>query len=79
MIIEFESVYQEKILHSISSGYSEAIGYGGWSNYDIFARIAYYLCINLNDLEIRKNAKSILEKYANIRYEAIDLFERLID
>lgn len=79
LIMKFESVYQEKILRSISSGYSEATGYGGWGNYDIIAQLSYYLCINIKDLEIRKIAKSILEECANIRYVAKDLFESLSD
>jgi len=77
IVMKFESVYQAKILHSISLGYAEATGYGGWSNYDIFARIVYDLCLNLKDTEVKKIAKSILEECANIRYEAKDLLERL--
>lgn len=79
LVMKFESVYQKEILRNISSGYSEATGYGGWSNYDIFAKIAYYLCTNLKDLETRKIAKSILEECAKIRYEANNLLERLPD
>lgn len=77
IVMRFESVYQAKILHSISLGYAEATGYGGWSNYDIFARIAYNLCINLKDAEVKRIAKSILEECATIRYEAKNLLERL--
>ncbi|MGN7472083.1 protein kinase domain-containing protein [Brevibacillus sp. SAFN-007a] len=79
IIVKFESVYQSKILQSISYGYSEATGYGGWSNYDIFAQISYYLCINLKDLEVKKIARSILEECAKIRYSANDLLESLPD
>lgn len=77
IVIKFESVYQAKILHSISLGYAEATGYGGWSNYDIFARLTYDLCLNLKDSEVKRIAKSILEECANIRYEAKSLLERL--
>jgi eukaryotic-like serine/threonine-protein kinase len=77
IVMKFESVYQAKILHSISLGYAEATGYGGWRNYDIFARLAYDLCLNLKDTEVKRIAKSILEECANIRHEAKDLLERL--
>jgi len=79
IIVNFESVYRMKILQSISNGYREATGYGGWSNYDIFAQIAYYLCTSLEDLEVEKTARSILEECANIRYTAKNLLESLPD
>lgn len=77
IVMKFESVYQSKILNSISLGYAEATGYNGWSNYDIFARIAYDLCLNLKDTEVKKIARSILDECANIRYEAKTLLEQL--
>lgn len=77
IVMKFESIYQDKILHSVSLGYVEATGYGGWLNYDIFARIAYNLCLNLNDVEVKKIAKNILEECANIRYEAKKLLDQL--
>jgi hypothetical protein len=77
VVMKFESVYQVKILNSIFLGYAEATGYGGWSNYDIFAQIAYDLCLDLKDTKVKKIARSILEECANIRYEAKSLLERL--
>ncbi len=79
IILRFESGYQIKILQSISNNYSEATGYGGWGNYDIFAQIAYQLCVNLEDLELKKIARSILEGCADIRYNAKNLLEKLPD
>lgn len=79
LIMQFESIYQIEILTSIESGYSEATGYGGWSNYDIFAEIAYYLCSNLKEMEARSLAYSILKDCASIRYFAKNLFEKLED
>ncbi|GKS14871.1 hypothetical protein YDYSY3_58710 [Paenibacillus chitinolyticus] len=79
IIMNFDSVYQMKILRSISYGYSEATGYGGWNNYDIFAQIAYNLSRSLKDLEVKKIARSILEECAKIRYSAQDLLEELQD
>lgn len=77
LVLRFESGYQSKILQSILYNYSEATGYGGWTNYDIFAQISFNLCLNLEDLEVRKIARSILEGCADIRYSAKNLLEKL--
>ncbi|MCD1257644.1 protein kinase family protein [Paenibacillus athensensis] len=77
MILKFEVGYQIKILQSIIRNYSEATGYGGWANYDIFAQIAYYLCLNLEDLEAKTIARELLQGCANIRYNAKKLLEKL--
>ena len=79
LILQFESVYQIQILQTVSSGFSEATGYGGWSNYDTFATIAYNLCLNLQDLQPKKIARQILEDCAGIRFSAQSLLERLPD
>lgn len=79
IIEQFESAYQIKILQSIAYGYSEATGYGGWSNYDIFAQITYYLCNNLQEIEVINIANSVLKECARIRYSANDLLEKLTD
>ena len=79
LIEQFESVYQTQMLCSIENGFSNATGYGGWGNYDIFAQIAYYLYINLQDLQHKKIARSILEDCAKIRYFAQNLLEQLPD
>lgn len=77
LILRFETVYQVQILRSIEDGYSEATGYGGWSNYDIFATIAYNLCLHLKDAEPKAVALRILEGCANIRYESKRLLDSL--
>ncbi|KGX87092.1 serine/threonine protein kinase [Pontibacillus halophilus JSM 076056 = DSM 19796] len=77
LVLRFESGYQAKILQSISYNYSEATGYGGWPNYDIFAQISYNLCLNSGDLDVRKIARRILEGCAGIRYSAQNLLEQL--
>lgn len=79
LIMQFDSVHQIRILQSISSDFSEATGYGGWGNYDIFARIAYDICLNPLDLKIRAIAHSILEDCASIRFSAQNLLEQLPD
>ena len=77
LILRFETVYQVQILHSIEDGYSEATGYDGWSNYDIFATIAYNLCLHLKDAEPKMIALRIWEGCANIRYESKRLLDSL--
>lgn len=77
LILHFESVYQLQIMRSISGGYAKATGYGGWENYDIFAIIAYNLCLNLVDLQPKQIAHQILEECSHIRYQAKNLFDRL--
>ncbi|MDE1549493.1 protein kinase domain-containing protein [Jeotgalibaca caeni] len=79
IIEQFESAYQIKITQSIAYGYSEATGYGGWGNYDIFASISYYLCKNSQDIKVIELAKNILEECADIRYFAKDLLEEISD
>ncbi|MBD8591216.1 protein kinase family protein [Peribacillus simplex] len=77
LILKFESFYQEKILDSMMVNYAEATGYNGWKNYDIFASIAYYLCLNVQDLKTKKIAEHILTECANIRYSAKNLLDSL--
>lgn len=79
LLLRFESGYQAKILQSISHNYSEATGYGGWTNYDVFAQISFNLCLNLENFEVNKIARSILEGCADIRYSAKNLLEKLPD
>ena len=77
LLLRFETVYQVQILNSILDGYSEATGYSGWKNYDIFATIAYNLCLKLSDAEPIAIARSILEGCADVRYHAKDLLDSL--
>ena len=76
-VLRFETVYQVQILTSIEDNYSDATGYGGWGNYDIFATIAYNLCLQSRDVEPKRIARRILEGCANIRYRAKDLLDSL--
>lgn len=77
LILNFETIYQVQILKSICNGYSQATGYGGWSNYDIFATIAYNLYLNSKEVEIKKLARILLEECAVIRFYAQDLLNNL--
>lgn len=79
IIEQFESGYQIKIIQSIAYKYSEATGYGGWSNYDIFADIAYYLCENSQYREVISTSKNVLEECAEIRYSAKNLLEEVME
>lgn len=79
LILNFGIIYQTRILQSMSQTFVNATGYGGWSNYDIFANIAYHLCVTSKDVEVKQLARSILEECAGIRYSAKNLLERLPD
>lgn len=79
IIVEFESTHQIQILTSIEEGYAEATGYGGWENYDIFSHIAYNLYLESEDVESKRISKRILEGCAEIRYEARDLLDKILD
>lgn len=78
LILKFETLYQVQILTSIQRGYADATGYGRWANYDIFATIAYNLCLSLVEIEPRNVALSILEGCADVRYHAKDLLDSLL-
>lgn len=77
LLLKFEYSYQIVLISSINDNYVIATGYNGWANYDIFAQISYYLCLNAKDIQIRKIAEEILEGCANIRYSARDLLNSL--
>lgn len=77
LLLKFEFSYRIILIQSINNSYAEATGYNGWANYDIFAQISYYLCINAKDIQTKKEAESILEDCAGIRYSARDLLNSL--
>ncbi len=77
IIMQFDTLEQIEILVNINSNYSEATGYGGWSNYDIFADISYYVCRNTKERKVFDEAKDILEGCASIRYTAADYLKRM--
>lgn len=78
LLIQFDSVHKILLLNTLIDDFSEATGYGGWTNYDIFAQIAYYLCSNLTDLTAKNMAYSILEQCAEIRFFAQNLLDKLV-
>lgn len=75
IVIKFEESNQIKILNSINKNYSEATGYGGWENYDLFGRIAYDIAITAKNDDIKNIAKNILEECSNIRWNLKPLFD----
>lgn len=77
LILRFGVIYQVSILQSIAASYVNATGYGGWSNYDIFANIAYHLCTSSTEIEVKQLARIILEGCASVRYSANDLLQSL--
>lgn len=74
-ILKFDEVNQIKLLDSIDRNYAESTGYGGWSNYDLFGRIAYDVAITTKNATIKNKAKLILEGCANIRYDSKELLD----
>lgn len=78
LLLKFEAIYQLQILQSIDQGYVDATGYGGWSNYDIFASISYNVYLELSSHELKSIAKSILEGCAEVRYSAKKMLDTLL-
>lgn len=74
---KFNNIYQEQIISSILEHYVDATGFNGWSNYDVFARVAYDLYCNSKDLKVKKISKQLLEECSKMRYRAKELFDRL--
>jgi hypothetical protein len=68
IILKFDETNQIKLIASIDRNYVEATGYGGWSNYDLFGRIAYDVAVTIKNETIKNKAKLILEQCANNRY-----------
>ncbi len=77
LILQFEIVYQIKILNFIYGNFVESTGYGGWSNYDIYAQIAYNMIIHTEDTTVKSTAKSILDECTKYRYQAQKLWDSL--
>lgn len=79
LVLEFKTLDQKCILTSIYDGFSEATGYGGWSNYNIFSQITYNLYLKLEDLELKKISRQILEECAEVNFDARQRLEKLPD
>ncbi|SJZ82365.1 toll/interleukin-1 receptor domain-containing protein [Selenihalanaerobacter shriftii] len=75
MILKFDETNQVKLLDSINRNYVEATGYGGWSNYDLFGRIAYDVAVTTENETIKNKAKVILKECADVRYNLKDLLD----
>ncbi|MBW9158024.1 toll/interleukin-1 receptor domain-containing protein [Clostridium tagluense] len=75
MILKFDETNQIKLLNSIDRNYVDATGYGGWSNYDLFGRIAYDVAVTIKNETIKNKAKLILEQCAKNRYNLNDLLD----
>jgi eukaryotic-like serine/threonine-protein kinase len=77
IIVQFEQVDQIGILQAINYKYAESTGYGQFQNYDIFASIAYFVCINTEENKVYSVAHDILEGCAQYRYTAANYLEKL--
>jgi serine/threonine protein kinase len=79
VLLECDLQNQEKIMESINICFIKATGYNGWSNYDIFANIAYQMITRSESSNIVKKSYSILEECAKVRYRASDLLTSVSD
>lgn len=77
IILKCNNGNQQKIMNNIKDNFVEATGYGGWRNYDIFAKISYEIVLNAQVLEVKKLAYSILDGCAGYRYYAKDLLNSI--
>lgn len=74
---QFDNLNQNQIFKSIEDGYSEATGYGGWENYDLFSEIAYYTYNNTQEVNLQNKCKRILEGCSVVRFSAQKLLNRI--
>lgn len=77
IIVKLDQIDQIKILQNLNYGYSEATGYGGFENYDIFASIAFYVCNHNGEKKVYSLAHELLEGCAHYRYRASNLLREL--
>lgn len=75
VIIALPISEEEKILTSIKNSYRSATEYNRFEQYDIFAKIAYDIIINSNNINIKQIAFAILEGCAEYRFYAQHLKE----
>lgn len=76
-ILKFKQIDQIKILQAIKQEFAKSTGYGGFHNYDIFADITYFVCLNTDESNVFSVAHSILKVCARYRYSANDLLEEV--
>lgn len=74
---KFDNIYQEQIISSILGNYVNATGFNGWSNYDVFAQVAFDLYYNTQNMQVKKLSKQLLEECSKVRYGAKDLYDKL--
>lgn len=77
VICKCENENQLEIVNNIQDTFVNATGYGGWGNYDLFARLAYNIIQKSDILSVRKVAYEILDHCASVRYGAKDLLDEL--
>ena len=77
LLIEFTNDEQVIILKIIEDTYSNATGYGGFSNYDIFGTMAYNFILNTSNGNSQIVAFSILKGCSSYRYSAANLLDEI--
>jgi hypothetical protein len=65
------------LLNNINSNYSEATGYKGFENYDLFAAVMYNYIRNSNHIQTQKIAYAVLKGCAQYRYKANDYLREI--
>lgn len=77
IIIQLEQVDQISILNTINMNFEKSTGYGQFQNYDVFADIARFVCLNTLENRIYEIAYNILEGCATYRFSAKNYLDSL--
>lgn len=75
IVMKFDESNQLRIMNSIEDDYVDATGYNGWSNYDIFGKIAYVVGMASEVKAVKSIAGCILEGCAHNRYNLQDMLD----
>ena len=78
IIIKCSDSIKNGIWKDITENYVESTGYGGFANYDIFAKIAMdYSCLENEDIFLRKKAMNVLKGCSQYRFIANDYYMKV--
>lgn len=77
LLLNFDEARQITLLNNINSNYSEATGYRGFENYDLFAAVMYNYIRNSNQIQTQRIAYAVLKGCAQYRYKANDYLQEI--
>lgn len=77
LLKEFNDTNQALLLSNIEENYSEATGYGGFENYDLFANIMFNYIKNSSNMKLQRIAYWILEGCAQYRFNSKDRLDEI--